>query len=466
MNTILLIQVFQHLLSVFSFFLGIYLVSDLIRERKAPGSTWGWLLTMTLVPYLGVPLYITLGGRKLRNKAYQKQGLYHAIPYDKTPTELLPLERILLSSGAPKKTTDNKIQILASGQQAYSEILRLISGAKTNIWITTYILGNDAIGIEILSTLTKQAKKGVEVCLLLDGIGSFWVSRFRLRQFKKAGGKIAFFLPLLHIPFFGHSNLRNHRKIMIVDEKFAISGGMNLAQEYLSPASNYWIDLCFLIQGSGVQDLSSIFQSDWCFASKEPLTKKSDQSPLLDTQKNTQSALLQVIASGPDVSGDPLYDSILSAIFSAQKRIWIATPYFIPDDALAKALELACRRGIDVRLIIPKKSNHLLADICRGSYLKQLDLVGGQLYFDLHPMMHAKVTLIDDSYAVVGSANIDMRSLLLNYEVGLFLYSNKDINTIADWFLHLQQQAEKGLLKKTLFADFSDGLGRILGPML
>jgi cardiolipin synthase len=173
-----------------------------------------------------------------------------------------------------------------------------------------------------------------------------------------------------------------------------------------------------------------------------------------------------VVASGPDVSGDSLYDSILSAVFGAQKRIWIATPYFIPDETLAKALELAARRGVDVRLLIPKHSNHFFADICRGSYLKQLDRAGGHLCFFAPTMMHAKVAIIDESYALVGSANMDMRSLLLNYEIGIFLYSSEEIQAVANWFLMLQRDTLEKHLKQNQRMELLDGLGRILGPML
>ncbi len=463
MNQRILIEVVQHFLNILSFFLGIYLITEVIRDRKNPGSTWGWLLIMVLIPYLGVPLYLTLGRRKLKIKATQKSSLYKPIAYDDTPTELSSLERLLLSSGGPKKNSTNKIETLLSGETTYKKMIHVLQNAKKSIWITTFILGNDSVGSEILQILTQQAQNGVHVCLLLDGLGSFWVPRLKLWKLKKAGGKISFFLPLIHIPFFGHSNLRNHRKLMIVDEKIALLGGMNLAEEYLgtNPDPKRWIDLSFSIEGEGVSDLSTIFSSDWKFASKSKLHRIV---PILHQPSGSSS--LQIVGSGPDVSGDPLYDSILYSIFSAQHRIWMATPYFIPDDTLAKALEIACRRGVDVRLIVPKKSNHLFADLCRGSYLRQLELAGGHIYFDLHTMMHAKVTLIDDNYAVVGSANMDMRSLLLNYEVGLFLYSQDDIQTISHWFLKLQHLAYRENLKRNFSTDFLDGLGRILGPML
>jgi cardiolipin synthase len=294
-------------------------------------------------------------------------------------------------------------------------------------------------------------------------LGSFWVFYWRLKPLKSAGGRVAIFLPILRIPFFGYTNLRNHRKMIIADGDRAIIGGMNLAEEYLGPIPNSktWVDLSLLVTGAAVDDLTTIFRNDWSFASGESLRENKLSKVFLDTG----ASRIQVVGSGPDVSSDPLYDSILSAVFSAEKRIWIATPYFIPDELLSKALELAARRGVDVRLLTPKHSDHFFADLCRGSYLKQLNQAGGQIYFYGPRMMHAKVTLIDDSYAVVGSANMDMRSLLINYEIGVFLYSPEVIQGISDWFLNLQNGILPGRLKRNRGTDLLDGLGRILGPM-
>ncbi|MEO5969088.1 MAG: phospholipase D-like domain-containing protein [Bdellovibrionia bacterium] len=457
----------QHLLSVISFLLGMLLISQLLRERKAPGSTVAWLLLMILIPYVGAPLYLTFGGRKIKKRASKKQRLYPSLPFWKASLEILPIERILLSSGVPSIKSDNHVELLSTGEQAYSELKKLIQGAKKSIHITTFILGKDKVGEDILSQLQIQAQRGVEVCLLLDGFGSLWVTNRSLRLLRAAGGQVAFFLPIFRIPLFGRSHLRNHRKAVIVDGKSAIIGGMNLAEEYLgpTPSPKRWVDLSLLVKGSAAGDLEDIFCSDWAFASEHSLAKvlsaKGSEIPV-----TSGTAKIQVVASGPDVSGDPLYDSILSAVFGAQKRVWIATPYFIPDETLSKALELAARRGVDVRLLVPKRSDHFLADLCRGSYLRQLDRAGGQIFYFVPRMMHAKVAIIDESYAIVGSANIDMRSLLLNYEIGAYLYSSETIQMISEWFSFLQKDTVSRRLRKYRGAELLDGLGRILGPML
>ena len=174
---------------------------------------------------------------------------------------------------------------------------------------------------------------------------------------------------------------------------------------------------------------------------------------------------LQIVASGPDVAGDTLYDALLTLIYKAEKRIWIATPYFIPDESLARALQLATRRGVDVRVLTPLKSNHFLADLARGSYLRQLEICGSKIF--LYPkMLHAKAFLIDDKYALIGSANFDMRSLLYNFEVGALVFSKKEIETLEGWFEKRFLESSGHLKPSTFFTDIFEGIGRVLGPLI
>jgi cardiolipin synthase len=453
----------QYLLSVLSFLLAIVLISRLLRERRAPGSTIAWLMVMTLIPHLGVPLFLILGNRKIKRARDLKSDVHKGTPPVSTPGRTLPMERMLLASGVPPKSNGNDVTVLSSGEEAYRALLQTLQEARHKIFISTYILSLDPVGKSILKLLEEKARAGIQVRLLLDGLGSFWTFRWRLRAFCEAGGKVSHFLPLIHVPFFGHSNLRNHRKLVIVDGKTAILGGMNLAREYMGSEQNQkcWVDLSVRISGPEVSNLESLFLADWLFSFGENLAPAT--SPSL-TEKGAQT--VQVVASGPDVPGDPLYDSIVSAIFDAKERVWVATPYYIPDDTLSKALELASKRGVDVRLLIPKNSNHFLADLCRGGYLKQLEKAGGKIFYYTDSMMHAKAVIIDDLYAVVGSANFDMRSLLLNYELGFFLYSPTGIQAVSQWYETLLARSIREPIKKQRGSAFLEGVGRIMGPML
>jgi len=209
-----------------------------------------------------------------------------------------------------------------------------------------------------------------------------------------------------------------------------------------------------------VQDMEDIFTEDWKFATgKEP----GRDNPAPDPPGG--KCVLQIIPSGPDVTSDPLYDALITLIFQAKQRVWIATPYFIPDESLTRALELAGRRGIDVRLLVPRKSNHFLADLARGTYLRQL--IGSGCRAALaEKMLHAKAFLVDGDYAILGSANFDMRSLLLNYEIGVLIRAGKPLADLEAWFQAQFLAAGTSDFKVNYWRDLLESLGRVLGPLI
>jgi cardiolipin synthase len=281
---------------------------------------------------------------------------------------------------------------------------------------------------------------------------------------------VAFFMPVLHVPFRGRSNLRNHRKIIVADGRVALTGGMNIAEEYMGPVPNpaRWLDASLVVEGPAARDLDVLFRSDWAFATGQP--PPSDivspaPAPGLEATPEDDTPV-QVVASGPDVEGDPLYESLITLLFTAQKRIWVISPYFVPDEILLRALVLAARRGVDVRLLVPQRSNHLSADLARVGYLRQVDNAGGTILRYRPSMVHAKLILIDDEPAVVGSANMDMRSLFLNYEVALFLYSRARVNEADAWFRALIPHCRPGLNKPGFALELAENVVRLLSPML
>jgi cardiolipin synthase A/B len=271
-------------------------------------------------------------------------------------------------------------------------------------------------------------------------------------------------MPVLHIPFRGRANLRNHRKIVVIDDRRAIIGGMNLSGDYMGPTPDpkRWRDLSLLIEGPAVADLADLFRSDWRFATGEDL---GPAAPVAALAADVDDCPAQVVASGPDVAGDPLYETLLSVLFAARKRILVVTPYFVPDEMLARALELAARRGIDVRLVIPEHSNHPSADLARTGFLRQVHNAGGQILLYRPGMLHAKAVLIDD-LAIIGSANMDMRSLFLNYEVALFLYCDREVEEIAAWGRSIMADARIGLPSQSWIGELAENVIRLLSPLL
>lgn len=467
----------EHFLSIASFLLTVVFISLLLRSRKPPGSTFAWLIVITAIPYAGIPLYLLFSGRKIRRRLtlpLKKANLFAAKkPFDQTPESAKRVERILIAAGGPPKRDQCHVQFLETGEQVYQTLMEMITSAKQSIQIEIFIFGRDSVSTQIQKALAKRAQEGVQVEVLVDAFGSSWMQRRvqnpSFKELEAAGGKVAYFMPLFSFPLRGWGNLRNHRKMILVDGREAIIGGMNLTQEYLGPLPdpNRWTDLSIKIQGSAVQDLQAIFLSDWNFTveteAKEPCEILT-QGPFFPTTIDS-NAQLQITAGGPDVPSDPIYDALLSAIFQARQRIWIATPYFIPDDALTKALELASKRGVQVRILVPATSNHWIADFSRGSFIRQLQGAGVEIF--LFPrMIHAKAIVFDDEYAFTGSANIDLRSLLLNYEVGAFVYSKNEINQTSRWFEGIFAQSQMGYPEAGFFRELAEGVGRLFSPFL
>ncbi len=327
-----------------------------------------------------------------------------------------------------------------------------------------------------MSRLAQRAAEGVSVRLLLDDVGSWKIGRRYLAPLLKEGARVAYFMPVLHVPFRGRANLRNHRKIVVIDGRIALTGGMNLAWPYMGPTPDpsYWRDLATAVEGPAVADLESLFLSDWTFATGEDLDSSNHSTTdMADRDLHDDSlrldrgtSLAQVVASGPDVPDDPLYETLVSLIFAARERIWIVTPYFVPDEMLARALNLAARRGVDVRLIVPARSNHISADLARESYLRELHEAGGQVLLYQPVMLHAKAVIFDDQLAVIGSANMDNRSLFLNYEVALFLYSREQVGGVSAWANRLQADCLRDLPRPGWVRQLAENVVRLLSPLL
>jgi cardiolipin synthase len=455
------------LLTYLGFGLALVLLAHLLRQQRSPSSTIAWLLVILLLPYIGVPLYLIFGGRKMRRRARRKEQVYDSGAGD--PDDLGSAiggsaEKILRSFGVPPATPGNQLELIRTGEEAYRSMIRGIDEATRSIDITTYILGTDAVGQAIVERLARRAAEGVAVRLLLDSVGSWRVRRRFLTPLTAAGGQVGFFMPVIHLPFRGRANLRNHRKLVVMDNRRAFIGGMNLSGDYMGPAPDpkRWRDLSLGIAGPAVADLAELFRSDWKFATGEevgPVPRPEPAAPRADDSP------AQVVASGPDVAGDPLYETLLSVLFAANRRIWVVTPYFVPDEMLARGLELAARRGVDVRLLVPHRSNHLSADLARIGFLHQIHKAGGRILLYEPVMLHAKAVIVDD-LAVIGSANMDMRSLFLNYEVALFLYCSSQVEVTAEWARSLMADATVGLPTRSWTAELGENVVRLLAPLL
>ena len=459
------------LTTILGFALAIIFIAHLLRQKRSPASTVAWLLVVVLIPYVGVPLYIFFGGRKLRRMAARKSPVYAGGAQRTAPAIDLDTERLLRSFGIPEARTGNRVDILETGEEAFARMRELIEEARHSIYITTFILGDDDVGRAFLDDLARKAGEGLVVRLLLDDVGSWWLRRRRLTPLLNAGGRAAYFMPMVHLPFRGRANLRNHRKLLIVDGRAAIAGGMNLTASYIGPLPDprRWRDLAIAVEGPAVDDLEWLFRSDWRFTTGEdlpPNSRRVARPPSAPETPGAAGSTVQVVASGPDVAGDALYESLLSLIFFARTRVWIVTPYFVPDEMLVRALVLATRRGVDVRLIVPWKSNHPITDFAREGYIRELYEAGAEVLLYRPTMLHAKAVLFDDRLAVIGSANMDNRSLFLNYEVALYVFDADRAREVARWIERLAGGCTIYEPRPGGAREVAENVFRLLAPLL
>ena len=451
---------------IVGFLLAFVLISHVLKQKRAASGTIAWLMVIFFMPYLGVPLYLLFGGRKMRRTAMKKGhiGLFDIDVID--PLECCEMDSMLRNYGIPGATRNNHLSICSSSSLAYSKLLKLIEESNVAIYISTFILHPDQTGREVIQKLSEKAAQGVEVKLLLDSFGSMFTKRKFLEPLKKSGGDFHYFMPMLHWPLRGKSNLRNHRKIAIFDFTTVMSGGNNIATEYLGskPSKSRWKDMSFIVDGAAARHYLEIFRQDWSFACGKELVLENQQT--INPIQYQNGSDIQVVPSGPDVDGDPLYSSILTLIFQAKERIWIVTPYFVPDEALQEALMIAAHRHVDVRILVPAKSNHLMADLVRGSYLRDLKNAGALIQLYQPGMMHAKILIKDQDVAILGSANMDMRSLFLNYESALMVYDQKKIDEVQQWIDKLASQSRIGGEAVSFGRDLIEHGLKIASPLL
>ncbi|WP_395697242.1 phospholipase D-like domain-containing protein [Methylocella sp.] len=449
----------SHLAMIAGVALTVVITPKLLRQRRSATSTTAWLLAILLVPWVGLPAYLLFGGRKIKGDPLEKPSLATGPKPELRPAQQ-GADLLLQSYGLPPARPGNRVALCADGEDIYRRFLETIEGAERHIHMASFILHPDAVGRRIIEALAQRARCGVEVRLLLDGFGSFGISKRDLDPLQRAGGETAFFLPV-RLRTVTRTNLRNHRKMLIADDLRAVAGGANVACDYMGPPSApaRWRDLSFLIEGPAVADYADVFAADWRFATGREVSRAAPAQPVGE-------AVAQIAASGPDVPGDPVYAAIVSASYAARRRLWVVTPYFIPPDPLAEALALAAHRGVDVRVYVPDPSNHPVADLARGQALRDAAAAGVHVIRFVGGMVHAKIFIADDGLAMVGSVNLDPRSLFLNFEVNAVFYGAAEIAAVVNWIETLKDRTEKGVPPVSNLRDAVEGAARLLDPLL
>ncbi|WP_051145121.1 cardiolipin synthase [Thiomicrorhabdus sp. Kp2] len=446
-------------------------VLHILYQRRSPQNLMAWLLTLLLLPFIGLLLYIVLGSRKFFTK--RKKPILSIQPSFKEPPQSdlgASINNILVANHLPSSSQNNHIETFENATEAFERFMLTLESTQSSIYLQTYIFELDQTGNAILQALINKAKQGVEVCLLMDAIGSFELYRKqkKLKPLVDAGGQYAFFQPLLKSPFNSQLNLRNHRKIYLFDEKTLFTGGMNLSSDYLGSKNTphtYWKDLLQKIEGPAVLHYQNIFNEDWKYTTNQNIRHLQNIQPLEQTARKGGDSI-QVIPSGPDIETDVLFECLLHSLFAAKERIEIVSPYFIPDSSLMNALLIAIKRGVKVTLTTPYKSDHIIFDLGRSSYMRELNENGGKVFLDGSTMLHAKLILIDDECAIIGSANLDYRSMFINHEVVNFIYSKTVIQQMKNWLNKIQTSATVYHSSQKRRRRLLENLTRIFAPIL
>ena len=452
-----------HSLAIVISMLVYVLTTRVEHERRPPSIAIAWVLGMLALPYVALPMYIFFGRRKLPRKVLRVRTTR---PHGKHWAEDL-IESFGLAPSAP-----STIHLHQDGRESAAALFAAMSSATLRLDICTYILGDDPFGREAMQRMIECAGAGVRVRLLIDGVGAMQVPRACFRQLRSAGIETAIFSPLLARRTQGPRNLRNHRKMVIVDGARLWAGGRNLAAEYFMGLNGArpWGDLTFDLQGQVAAAAAAQFEADWVAAGGS--AARDHDGGLCGAAGSTAagSAAARVVASGsiggraqflpsgPDQAEDTVHALLIDACFHARERVLAVTPYFVPDAALETALRLAARRGVQIDFCIPAVSNHRLADFARNRALRALSTAGVRIHL-LPQMNHAKAVVFDESLALSGSVNLDSRSLLLNYECAVIFYGAREIDWLANWIQSLIPEARPFVCRPPgLLRDLGEGL--------
>lgn len=433
--------------------LNIFLAIALIfLERRDATSTWAWLLVLFFIPIFGFLIYLMFG-RRLREKhlfrweGRNKIGIDQLIDYQMSAIENSTFEfrkeelekykdmiYLHLRNNDAVLTQDNAMTVFNDGSDKFEALIQDLEQATNHIHIQYYIFRLDNLGKRILNVLERKAKEGVEVRLLFDDMGSRGLYKRHFHNLIRLGGKVEAFFPSILPLINTRLNYRNHRKIVVIDGATAYIGGFNVGDEYLGKVKKfgYWRDTHLRIEGSAVHPIQTRFLLDWNQASAEKDIEYNEQYFPAIPRKGDIS--MQIVSSGPDSEWEQIKDGYLKMIFRAKKYIYIQTPYFIPDVSFLDALRIACLSGVDVRIMIPNKPDHVFVYWATYSNVGHLLKAGAKIYIYDNGFLHSKQIVIDDEVATVGTANIDVRSFKLNFEVNAFIYDPIAAHQLAELF--------------------------------
>ncbi|NJP37301.1 cardiolipin synthase [Alkalicoccus luteus] len=457
-------------------------------ERKDATATWAWVLILFFIPFLGFIIYIFLGQNLTRRRLFDWEGISrigisdvirHQIDQIRNPSfsyhndNIDPYRDMIymhLINNDAILTKDNDIHIFSDGCDKFEQLKKDIREAQDHIHMQYYIFRNDGLGKELIQLLAEKAAEGVKVRILYDELGSRKLRRRHFNQLTKAGGEVGVFFPskiaLINIRL----NYRNHRKLTIIDGSVGYVGGFNVGDEYLGKSKRfgYWRDTHLRITGNAVDPMQTRFILDWNQAAKShAVAYEARYFPMKQSEGN---AAVQIVSSGPDSEWEQIKNGYIKMINNAKESVYIQTPYFIPDQSLLDTIRIASLSGKDIRIMIPSMPDHPFIYWATLSHIGQLMKSGVSVYIYQRGFIHSKVVVVDRAAASVGTANIDMRSFRLNFEVNAFIYDQPTAEKLAADFeqdmMHADKLTQEKYDARSKVVRFKESISRLLSPVL
>ncbi|PLT30372.1 cardiolipin synthase [Peribacillus deserti] len=452
-------------------------------ENRQPVHTLTWLVVFGAFPLLGFFFYLLFGRNFKKEKMYRKKFFLDKQAFLKIEGERDVSEERISSMGEHRQkmfrlaqkignspiSFASSTKVLTNGDETFSSILEELAKANHHIHMEYYIVRDDEIGREIKNLLIAKARAGVKIRFMYDAVGSWTLPRQYIKDMRNEGIEIVAFGPV-KVPFLNNKfNFRNHRKIIVIDGSVGFVGGLNIGDEYLGRDKNFgfWRDTHLMVKGEAVRSLQLIFLQDWYYMTNHSFLTDEYLSSMPIEHKHGG---VQMISGGPDNEWSVIKDVFFSMISSAEESVWIASPYFIPDEDIFQALKVAALSGIDVRLLVPQNPDKWIVYHASRSYFPDLLEAGVRVFAYKEGFMHSKIIIVDKEFASIGTSNMDMRSFHLNFEVNAFLYKTGSTQKLVQDFIQdLTQSRELHLdtfNKRHLGLRLLESTCRLLSPLL
>ena len=457
------------------YLLGIWSAIHAAVKVKSSQGAIAWAMGLLLLPYVTLPLYWVFGRNRFRGyvevlrQITEQADHHHPMQSLKSFRATLPAELaqhfgLLAKLHDTLYTRGNHLELLINGRQTFDTVFEIIGQAQQYVLIQFFIIRDDELGRKFHAALLAKAAQGVKVYLLYDEIGCHALNRYYLQRLRAGGVAVRSFNTTRGWRNRFQLNFRNHRKMVIADGHIALTGGLNVGDEYLGLGKlGYWRDTFLKLEGPSVQALQCSFQSDWYWASRKLITLNVKPRAVGD-----QTVLIH--ATGPTDKFDACSMMFHQAIIGARRRLWITSPYFVPSHAVFEVLQLAALRGVDVRILLPEKPDHKLVYLASFTFLKAAERAGIKLYRYQRGFLHQKVILVDDDVASVGTANLDNRSLYLNFEVTALVvdkcFAAQVSEMLEEDFTHSRKVSSADLYSRGWLFRWAVRLARLFDPVL